>query len=57
MELPRYEIENSVGSKYFEFVSSGTNGNIVKVVKYVPFPNQKGYLILDLVIRIMNQEN
>jgi hypothetical protein len=42
MELPRYDIETSVGSKYFEFVSSGTNGNIVKVVKYVPFPNQEG---------------
>jgi hypothetical protein len=42
MDLPRYDIENSVGSKYFEFVSSGTNGNIVKVVKYVPFPNQEG---------------
>jgi phage terminase large subunit-like protein len=42
MELPRYEIESSVSSKYFEFVSSGINGNIVKVVKYVPFPNQEG---------------
>lgn len=42
MDLPRYEIESSVGSKYFEFVSSGINGKIVKVVKYVPFPNQEG---------------
>jgi len=42
MDLPRYDIENSIGSKYFEFVSSGINGNIVKVVKYVPFPNQEG---------------
>ena len=40
MELPRYQIECSVGSKYFEFVSSGINGSTVKVVKYVPFPNQ-----------------
>ena len=40
MELPRYQIESSVGSTYFEFVSSGINGNIVKVVKYVPFTNQ-----------------
>jgi hypothetical protein len=42
MDLERYEIESSVDSKYFEFVSSGINGNIVKVVKYVPFPNQEG---------------
>jgi hypothetical protein len=42
MDLERYEIESSVDSKYFEFVSSGINGNIVNVVKYVPFPNQEG---------------
>lgn len=42
MDIERYEIESSVGSKYFEFVYSGINGNIVKVVKYVPFPNQEG---------------
>lgn len=40
MDLERYEIESSIGSKYFEFISNGINGNIVKVVKYVPFPNQ-----------------
>ena len=42
MDLESYEIESSIGSRYFEFISSGINGNIVKVVKYVPFPNQVG---------------
>ena len=42
MDIERYEIESNIGSRYFEFISSGTNGNIVKVVKYVPFPNQEG---------------
>lgn len=42
MDIECYEIENSVGSKYFEFISSGINGNIVKVVKYIPLPNQEG---------------
>jgi len=42
MDIDRYEIESSIGSKYFEFISSRINGNIVKVVKYVPFPNQEG---------------
>jgi hypothetical protein len=55
MELPRYQIENSVGSKYFEFVSSGVNGNIVKVVKYVPFPNQEG--LFNLGFGDKNQES
>lgn len=42
MAVERYDIQNSFNSRYFEFISSGINGNIVKVVKYVPFPNQEG---------------
>lgn len=42
MDIESYEIESSIGSKYFEFISSGINGNIVKVVKYIPLPNQEG---------------
>ncbi len=41
MELDKYEIQNSVNSMYFEFLSSGINGNIVKVVKYTPFPFER----------------
>jgi hypothetical protein len=35
MNLEKYEIESEIGSTYFEFVSKGIQGNIVKVVKYV----------------------
>jgi hypothetical protein len=35
MNLEKYEIESEIGSTYFEFVSKGTQGNMVKVVKYV----------------------
>jgi hypothetical protein len=34
MDIERYEIQTSIKSRYFEFISSGINGNIVKVVKY-----------------------
>lgn len=34
MNLDKYEIEKEVNSTYFEFVSKGTPGSIVKVVKY-----------------------
>ena len=33
---------HSVKSKYFEFLSGGVNGNIVKVIKITPFRNQEG---------------
>lgn len=36
MSIERYEIQTSINSIYFEFISSGVNGNIVKVVKYTP---------------------
>lgn len=42
MNIERYEIQHSVKSKYFEFISTGINGNIVKVVKYTEFRNQEG---------------
>jgi hypothetical protein len=29
MELDKYEIQNSVNSMYFEFLSSGINGNTI----------------------------
>lgn len=34
MNLDKYEIETEVNSTYFEFVSKGTHGSIVKVIKY-----------------------
>ena len=34
MAIERYEIQTSIKSRYFEFISTGINGNIVKVVKY-----------------------
>lgn len=34
MEIERYEIENNVNSVYFEFISIGSQGSIVKVIKY-----------------------
>jgi hypothetical protein len=34
MELPRYQIEYSVDSLYYEFVSKGTQGSIVKAIQY-----------------------
>lgn len=39
MDIERYEIQSSIKSRYFEFISSGINGNIVKVVKYTPLKN------------------
>ncbi len=36
MAVDRYDIQQSINSRYFEFISSGTNGNIVKVVTYTP---------------------
>jgi hypothetical protein len=35
MNLEKYEIETEIDSTYFEFVSKGSQGNIVKVVKYI----------------------
>lgn len=32
--MDKYEIETEVNSTYFEFVSKGTQGSIVKVIKY-----------------------
>ncbi|HPN68158.1 MAG TPA: hypothetical protein PLZ32_01525 [Saprospiraceae bacterium] len=34
MNLDKYEIETEINSTYFEFVSRGTHGSIVKVIKY-----------------------
>lgn len=34
MEFERYHIENNVNSVYFEFISKGNHGSIVKLVKY-----------------------
>ena len=34
MDIERYQIENNVNSVYFEFVSKGNQGSIVKLVKY-----------------------
>ena len=34
MNLDKYDIETEVNSTYFEFVSKGTHGSIVKVIKY-----------------------
>ncbi|MBK7808838.1 MAG: hypothetical protein IPJ51_21520 [Saprospiraceae bacterium] len=34
MDIERYEIENNVNSVYFEFISIGSKGSIVKVIKY-----------------------
>jgi hypothetical protein len=34
MDIQRYQIENNVNSVYFEFISLGSKGSIVKVVKY-----------------------
>jgi hypothetical protein len=34
MDLERYQIENNVNSLYFEFISTGNKGSIVKVIKY-----------------------
>lgn len=34
MSKDKYEIENSVGSKCFEFTSEGVNGSVLKVVQY-----------------------
>jgi hypothetical protein len=34
VNLDKYEIETEVNSTYFEFVSKGTHGSIVKVIKY-----------------------
>ncbi len=39
MDIERYEIQTSIKSRYFEFISSGINGNIVKVIKYTPLKN------------------
>jgi len=34
MDIERYQIENNVNSVYFEFISKGNYGSIVKLVKY-----------------------
>jgi len=34
VNLDKYEIETEINSTYFEFVSRGTHGSIVKVIKY-----------------------
>ena len=34
MDIDRYQIENNVNSVYFEFISTGSKGSIVKVIKY-----------------------
>lgn len=34
MDIERYQIENNINSIYFEFVSKGNKGSIVKVIKY-----------------------
>ena len=34
MNLEKYDIETEVNSTYFEFISKGTQGSIVKVIKY-----------------------
>ena len=34
MDIERYQIENNVNSVYFEFISKGNHGSIVKLVKY-----------------------
>jgi hypothetical protein len=34
MDVERYQIENNINSVYFEFISTGSNGSIVKVIKY-----------------------
>ena len=34
MDIERYQIENNVNSVYFEFISIGSKGSIVKVIKY-----------------------
>jgi hypothetical protein len=34
MDIERYQIENNVNSLYFEFISIGNKGSIVKVIKY-----------------------
>lgn len=34
MDLERYKIENNVNSVYFELISIGNKGSIVKVIKY-----------------------
>ncbi len=39
MDIERYAIQTSIKSRYFEFISLGINGNIVKVVKYTPLKN------------------
>lgn len=44
MNLEKYEIETEINSTYFEFVSRGSQGSIVKVVKYSKiFDNQELY--------------
>lgn len=34
MDVERYQIENNINSVYFEFISIGNKGSIVKVIKY-----------------------
>jgi hypothetical protein len=34
MDVERYQIENNINSVYFEFISTGSKGSIVKVIKY-----------------------
>jgi hypothetical protein len=34
MDIERYQIENNISSVYFEFISIGSKGSIVKVIKY-----------------------
>jgi hypothetical protein len=34
MDIDRYQIENNINSVYFEFISKGNHGSIVKLVKY-----------------------
>jgi len=34
VNLDKYDIETEINSTYFEFVSRGTQGSIVKVIKY-----------------------
>jgi hypothetical protein len=39
MDIDRYQIENNVNSVYFEFISIGNKGSIVKVIKYTKINN------------------
>ncbi|MCB9310912.1 MAG: hypothetical protein H6567_12715 [Lewinellaceae bacterium] len=34
MDIERYQIENNVNFLYFEFISTGNKGSIIKVIKY-----------------------